>query len=64
MDAGDIWASVEFDMRAASKGSLYRNEVTEAAVSALRKTLVRIDRGDAPVALSSMHGSPRPSCVR
>ncbi len=34
MDAGDIWASVEFDMRPASKGSLYRNEVTEAAVAA------------------------------
>ena len=32
MDAGDVWASVEFDMRPASKGSLYRNEVTEAAV--------------------------------
>ena len=36
MDAGDIWASVEFDMRPASKGSLYRNEVTEAAVEAVR----------------------------
>ncbi len=34
MDAGDVWASVEFDMRSASKGSLYRNEVTEAAVEA------------------------------
>ena len=36
MDAGDIWASVEFPMRDASKSSLYRNEVTEAAVVALR----------------------------
>src|SRR5512137_847335 len=42
MDAGDIWASVEFDMRPASKGSLYRNEVTEAAVAAVRLTLERI----------------------
>ena len=48
MDAGDIWASVEFDMRPASKGSLYRNEVTEAAVVALRLTLARITDGAAP----------------
>jgi putative two-component system protein, hydrogenase maturation factor HypX/HoxX len=48
MDAGDIWASVEFDMRAASKGSLYRNEVTEAAVTAVRQTLERIAAGTSP----------------
>ncbi|MET0106170.1 MAG: hydrogenase maturation protein [Sedimenticola sp.] len=35
MDAGDIWASVDFPMRKATKASLYRNEVTEAAVSAV-----------------------------
>ncbi|MEJ2466239.1 MAG: formyltransferase family protein, partial [Candidatus Thiodiazotropha sp.] len=34
MDGGDIWASVEFPLREASKGSLYRNEVTEAALEA------------------------------
>ena len=34
MDAGDIWASVSFPMRQCSKASLYRNEVTEAAVKA------------------------------
>ena len=42
MDAGDIFASVEFPMRDASKASLYRHEVTEAAVVALRTTLERI----------------------
>ncbi len=42
MDAGDIWASVEFPMREATKASLYRNEVTEAAVQALRLTLERM----------------------
>ncbi len=52
MDAGDIWASVEFPMREASKGSLYRNEVTEAAVVALRVTLERIARGEAPQPLA------------
>jgi putative two-component system hydrogenase maturation factor HypX/HoxX len=42
MDAGPIWASVEFPMREASKGSLYRNEVTEAAVRALLLALERL----------------------
>ncbi len=46
MDAGDIWASVEFDMRKASKGSLYRNEVTEAAVVAVSLALERFESGD------------------
>ena len=32
MDAGDIWASRRFAMRVATKASLYRHEVTEAAV--------------------------------
>jgi len=42
MDAGPIWASVNFAMRSAAKGSLYRNEVTEAAVQALLETLERM----------------------
>ena len=41
MDAGDVWASVGFPMRDAAKGSLYRNEVTEAAVAAMRLALER-----------------------
>ncbi len=32
MDAGPVWASETFDLRAAKKSSVYRNEVTEAAV--------------------------------
>jgi putative two-component system hydrogenase maturation factor HypX/HoxX len=31
MDAGPVWAAETFAMRAATKSSLYRNEVTEAA---------------------------------
>ena len=50
MDAGDVWASVEFPMRDATKGSLYRNEVTQAAVTAVAATLDRIARGDRPTA--------------
>jgi putative two-component system hydrogenase maturation factor HypX/HoxX len=45
MDAGDVWASVDFPMRDAAKGSLYRNEVTAAAVAAIRSTLERIAAG-------------------
>ena len=46
MDAGDIWASVAFPMRGASKGSLYRNEVTEAAVEAVLLAVARFLSGD------------------
>jgi putative two-component system hydrogenase maturation factor HypX/HoxX len=42
MDAGPIWASVDFPMREAAKGSIYRNEVTEAAVQALLAALARM----------------------
>jgi putative two-component system hydrogenase maturation factor HypX/HoxX len=48
MDAGDIWASAIFPMRDATKSSLYRNEVTEAAVKVLDLTLQRLARGEAP----------------
>ena len=49
MDAGDIWASVDFAMRDATKASLYRNEVTEAAVTAVKLTLARLtQRGFRP----------------
>ncbi len=51
MDAGDVWASVAFPMRDAAKSSLYRNEVTEAAVVALKLALARIERGEKPMPL-------------
>ena len=46
MDAGDIWASVKFPMRATRKSSLYRNEVTEAATDALLQAIERFERDD------------------
>ncbi len=46
MDAGAIWAEARFPMRAARKGSLYRNEVTEAAVTAVMQAFDRVQRGD------------------
>jgi putative two-component system hydrogenase maturation factor HypX/HoxX len=45
MDAGPVWASAEFPMREAAKSSIYRNEVTEAAVTAIFETLGRFERG-------------------
>lgn len=46
MDAGDIWATTVFPMREASKSSLYRHEVTEAAVACVRMTLARMAERD------------------
>ncbi len=45
MDAGPVWASAGFPMREAAKSSLYRNEVTEAAVSAVFEALRQFARG-------------------
>lgn len=38
-DAGDVWAWEEFPMRVARKSSIYRNEVTEGAVRAVRRAV-------------------------
>ncbi|MGM0812619.1 hydrogenase maturation protein [Thioalkalivibrio sp.] len=53
MDAGDVWASVSFPMRNASKSSLYRREVTDAAVQAVTVALGRLqDPGFRPEPLA------------
>jgi putative two-component system protein, hydrogenase maturation factor HypX/HoxX len=39
MDAGDIWSSTHFEMRFASKASIYRREVTEAAMCVISDTV-------------------------
>lgn len=49
MDAGPVWGSAEFSMRSASKSSLYRNEVTEAAVHAVSTAFERIGSGKPPL---------------
>lgn len=46
MDAGDIWASINFPMRPVSKASLYRNEVTEAALQGVLLAVERIEQED------------------
>ncbi len=46
MDAGDIWAEAHFPMRDAKKSSLYRNEVTDAAVRAVLDALDKFAAGN------------------
>jgi putative two-component system protein, hydrogenase maturation factor HypX/HoxX len=41
MDAGDIWATVEFAMPGDSKSSTYRTEVADAAVEAVLQAVAR-----------------------
>lgn len=51
MDAGPIWASRGFPLRPARKASLYRREVTEAAVAAVREAIARFSAGEKPIPL-------------
>jgi len=45
-DAGDIWSSFNFQMPPSSKSSLYRTEVTEAAIMAILQTIERFKNGN------------------
>jgi putative two-component system hydrogenase maturation factor HypX/HoxX len=49
MDAGPVWAHRAFPMRLAPKSSLYRREVTEAAVAATLEALEKMGQGGKPV---------------
>jgi putative two-component system hydrogenase maturation factor HypX/HoxX len=46
MDAGPVWAAAEFPLRRAKKSSIYRNEVTEAAVRAVLEAVERFEAGN------------------
>jgi len=46
IDAGDIWATETFPMRLTKKSSLYRNEVTGAAVRAVLAAVERFQSGN------------------
>ena len=52
MDAGDIWAQASFPMRIAKKSSLYRNEMTVAAVSAVLEAVEKFANGKRPLPLA------------
>lgn len=43
MDAGDIWGSATFPLRAAGKAGLYRREVTTAAATLVKKAVTALD---------------------
>lgn len=64
MDAGPVWASVNFPMRPATKSSRYRREVTDAAVEAVTMALARVEgRNHGPVCRDAMEqGRLRPLC--
>ena len=68
-DAGDVWASRRFPMRETTKGSLYRNETTEAAVACVFEAIERISSGTArpqPLDYSAadVTGRPQPALRR
>jgi len=46
MDAGPVWGSPTFAMRPATKSSLYRNEVTDAAEATILAVLDRLAAGN------------------
>jgi putative two-component system protein, hydrogenase maturation factor HypX/HoxX len=67
MDAGPVWASVTFALRAGTKSSLYRGELTEAAVEAVLAALERVAAADAAPVRAEPHapgirGRARPAC--
>ena len=64
MDAGPVWAWREFPMRAATKASLYRREVAQAAVDCVFEALARLAAGEraAPMAANAGRGRLRPAC--
>ena len=45
VDSGPVWATCEFRMREGSKSSLYRDEVTRAAMKAMLVAVERFDGG-------------------
>jgi putative two-component system hydrogenase maturation factor HypX/HoxX len=45
-DAGQVWATRDFEMRSAGKSSLYRHEVRHAAIEALVDAIDTITRGE------------------
>lgn len=67
LDAGPVWGASSFPMRDATKSSLYRGEVADAAVEAVFPALERIVSGSSAPAPRDesrppARGRPRPVC--
>ncbi|MBU2485463.1 MAG: hydrogenase maturation protein [Alphaproteobacteria bacterium] len=58
LDAGPVWAHRRFIMRDAPKSSLYRHEVTEAAVEAVLEAIGKIVQGGKPAGAEEMGAVP------
>lgn len=63
LDAGPVWATRAFPMRAASKSSQYRHEVTRGAVACVIEALEKCRNGERPLAQSQLTPM-RPACPR
>lgn len=46
MDAGDIWGTEEFPLRDAGKTSIYKREISEAAVRLIKRAIVDAEQPD------------------
>lgn len=57
MDAGPVWATENFPLRAAKKSSIYRNEVTQAAVVAVLAAVDAYVAGGKPTPLAQWQGA-------
>jgi putative two-component system hydrogenase maturation factor HypX/HoxX len=64
MDAGPVWATAMFQMRRATKSSLYRNEVTDAAVRAVLEAVSRVEEGSGPLPALNADGLHELGCWR
>jgi putative two-component system protein, hydrogenase maturation factor HypX/HoxX len=53
-DAGDVWATETFELRVAPKASIYRQEVTDAAIGCILKTIASVRAGEKPTPLRLM----------
>jgi putative two-component system hydrogenase maturation factor HypX/HoxX len=67
MDSGPVWASARFPMRPATKASLYRREVANAAVEAVMTALGRVESGTfmaqrPDLSDPKVRGRARPAC--
>ena len=66
LDAGPVWASAEFPLRAATKSSAYRREVADAATDAVLRAIALAQSDGVPSALrpedTRMRGRERPVC--
>ncbi len=63
LDAGPVWASEKFPLRAATKSSAYRHEVTRGAVQCVKEALDALRENERPAAPEQILPM-RPFCTR